>query len=56
MAVILAALASGITPYLSAERYQVFVATSATTILLSTSVSAITLSVLVLWLVPGRFP
>ncbi|MCB1955113.1 MAG: AEC family transporter [Rhodocyclaceae bacterium] len=56
MAVMLAALPSGITPYLFAQRYQVFMASSRTTILLSTSFSAITLSVLVLWLVPGRCP
>ena len=53
VAVMLAALPSGITAYLFAQRYQVFVASSASTILMSTAFSAASLSVLVVMLLPS---
>ncbi|MBT0959547.1 AEC family transporter [Denitromonas iodatirespirans] len=53
VATVLAAQPTGITAYLFGQRYQVVVESSATTILLSTGFSAVTLSVLVLLLVPS---
>lgn len=53
VAVTLAALPSGITGYLFAQRYDVCVETSATSILVSTLASAVTLTGLVILLVPA---
>jgi predicted permease len=55
VAVLIAALPTGVNAYLFAQRYKVGIATATTTIFLSTALSLLTLP-LVLWLLSGAKP
>jgi malonate transporter len=53
VAVILAALPSGVNPFILAQRYDIYVQRAASSVLITTALSVLTAALLLAWFVPG---